>query len=119
VILAFSKVSQNCFCIGKVLHRVYGSRDHGGLLFHGILTTMGRCGRSRAREFVVIARRERERGSHQWCHLDAKLQGWSHDSTQHRRRVVPRWGAGFGPKEERLELGWAQWILGVLSLRLL
>jgi hypothetical protein len=62
VILAFSKVSQNCFCIGKVLHRVYGSWDHGGLLFHGVLTTMGWCGRSRAREFVVIARRERERG---------------------------------------------------------
>jgi hypothetical protein len=31
-------------------------------LFHGALATMERCDRSRAREFVVIAQRERERG---------------------------------------------------------
>jgi hypothetical protein len=30
-------------------------------LFHGALATMERCDRSRAREFIVIAQRERER----------------------------------------------------------
>jgi hypothetical protein len=27
-ILAFSEISQNGFCIGKVMDRVYGSQDH-------------------------------------------------------------------------------------------
>jgi hypothetical protein len=39
------------------MYRVYGSRDHGWLSVHGGLMTMGRRGRSRAREFVVIAQR--------------------------------------------------------------
>jgi hypothetical protein len=42
---------------------VYGSRDHDWLSVHGGLATMGRGGRSRAREVVVIARREIERRS--------------------------------------------------------
>jgi hypothetical protein len=39
---------------------VFGSRDHGWLLVHDGLATMERRGRSRAREVVVKARRERE-----------------------------------------------------------
>jgi hypothetical protein len=60
-ILTFSMISQNCFCIRKVMDRVYRSRDHSWLSIHGGLTTMGWHGRSRAREVVVIAQRERER----------------------------------------------------------
>jgi hypothetical protein len=63
VILVFSEISRNCFCIGKIMGRVYGSRDHGWLSVHGGLTTMGRPGRSGAWEVIVIARRERERSS--------------------------------------------------------
>jgi hypothetical protein len=33
--------------------------------------------------------------------------------------VVLRWGDVFGHDEERLELGWVQWIVGVLSSWLL
>jgi hypothetical protein len=40
---------------------VYGSQDHDCLSIHGGLTTMERCGRSGAREVIVIAQRERER----------------------------------------------------------
>jgi hypothetical protein len=61
--LVFSRISQNCFCIGKVMDRVYGSRDHGWLSVHGGLTTMGRRGHSGAREVVMIAQREREKRS--------------------------------------------------------
>jgi hypothetical protein len=61
VILVFSEISRNCFCIGKIMCRVYGSRDHGWLSVHGGLTTMGRPGRSRAWEVIVIAQRDRER----------------------------------------------------------
>jgi hypothetical protein len=43
------------------MDRVYGSRDHGWLSVHGGLTIMKRCGRSRAQEVIVIARREREK----------------------------------------------------------
>jgi hypothetical protein len=42
---------------------VFGSRDHGWLPVHDGLGTMERRGRSRAREVVVKARRERERRS--------------------------------------------------------
>jgi hypothetical protein len=49
------------FFIGKVIDRVYGSRDHDCLSVHGGLTTMGRRGCSGAREVVVIAQKERER----------------------------------------------------------
>jgi hypothetical protein len=38
-----------------------GYVDHGRLSVHGGFTTMGRRGRSRAQEVIVIARRERER----------------------------------------------------------
>jgi hypothetical protein len=88
-------------------------------LFHGALATMERCDRSRAREFVVIAQRERERGSHQWHHLEAELQRWPHDGAQHRRPVVTQWGDGSGREEERLEPGWVRWVMGVLSTHLL
>jgi hypothetical protein len=88
IILAFSEISQNCFCIGKIMDRVYGSRDHGWHSVHGGFMTMGRAGPSGAQEVIVIARREgkrerereneRERGghqsSHQWCHLEAELR---------------------------------------------
>jgi hypothetical protein len=59
-ILAFSGISHNCFCIGEVIDRVHGTQDHNWLSVHGGLTTMGWCGRFRAREVVVIARRERK-----------------------------------------------------------
>jgi hypothetical protein len=41
MILAFSEISQNCFCIGKIMDRVYGSRDHGWHSVHGGFMTMG------------------------------------------------------------------------------
>jgi hypothetical protein len=44
------------------MDRGYGSQEHGWLLVHGGLATMGRRGRSGAREVVVIAQRKRERG---------------------------------------------------------
>jgi hypothetical protein len=59
-ILAFSRISRNCYCIGKVMDRVYESWDHDWLSVHGGLATMGQRGRSRAREVIVIAWRERE-----------------------------------------------------------
>jgi hypothetical protein len=52
VILAFSRISQNYFYIGKVMDRVYGSCDHGWLSVDGGLTTMGWRNRSDAREVV-------------------------------------------------------------------
>jgi hypothetical protein len=61
MILAFSEISQNCFFIGKVMDQVYGSRDHGCFSVHSGLATMGQHDRSKAREVVVIAQRERER----------------------------------------------------------
>jgi hypothetical protein len=63
MILVFSKISWNCFLIKKVMDQVYGSRGHGWLSVHGGLMSMGRRCRSRAREVVVIAQRERERRS--------------------------------------------------------
>jgi hypothetical protein len=42
------------------MDRVYESRDHSWLSVHGELMTMGRHGRSEAREVIVIAQRERE-----------------------------------------------------------
>jgi hypothetical protein len=105
------------------MDRVYGSRDHGWLSVHGGLMTMERCGRSRAREVVVIAQREREgggrQGSHQWRHLEAELQRRPHDCAQQRRLVVLQWGDSSRREEGRLEPGWVQWIMGVLSSRLL
>jgi hypothetical protein len=71
VILVFFGISQNYFCIEKVMDQVYGSRDHGCLSIHGGLATMGQRDRSGAREVVVIAQRERERergGGHQSSH---------------------------------------------------
>jgi hypothetical protein len=47
------------FFIGKIMNRVYGSRDHGWLLVHGGLVTMRRRDRSRAREVVKVSKRER------------------------------------------------------------
>jgi hypothetical protein len=41
------------------MDQVYRSRGHNWLSVHGGHATIGRCGRSRAREVVVIARRER------------------------------------------------------------
>jgi hypothetical protein len=64
MILVFFWIYRNCFYIGKVMDRVYGSRDHNWLSVHGGLTTMGRHDRSGAREIVVIER-EGHRSSHQ------------------------------------------------------
>jgi hypothetical protein len=61
MILAFSEISWNCYCIGKVMDQIYRSRDHGWLLVHGGLATMERRDRSGAWEVIVIAWRERER----------------------------------------------------------
>jgi hypothetical protein len=58
--LAFSEISQNCFCIGKVIDWVYGSSDNDYLLVYGGLAAMGQRGRFRAREFVMIDWREGE-----------------------------------------------------------
>jgi hypothetical protein len=44
----------------QIMDRVYGSWDHGWLLVHSGLVTMGRHDRSGAQKIVVIARRERE-----------------------------------------------------------
>jgi hypothetical protein len=72
--LSFFRISQNYFFTGKIMDRVYGSRDHGWLSVHGGLMTMGRCGRSGAREVVVIARGEGGglQGYEQWHHLEAE-----------------------------------------------
>jgi hypothetical protein len=74
------------------MDRVYESRDHNWLSVHGGLATMGRRGRSRTWEVIVIARSERERGcrrgSYQWRHLEAELRRWSHDGAQQRWPVV-------------------------------
>jgi hypothetical protein len=121
-ILVFFGISQNCFCIGKIMDRVYGLRDHDWLAVHGGLTTMGWCGLSGARggrRDSSKKEREGHRGSHQWRHLEAELWRWSHDDAQQRRLVVLRWGDGSWHEEERLELGWVQWIMGVLLSRLL
>jgi hypothetical protein len=61
MILAFSEISWNCYCIGKVMDQIYRSRDHGWLLVHGGLATMERRDRSGAWEVIVIAWREREK----------------------------------------------------------
>jgi hypothetical protein len=58
VILTFTGISQNFF-IGKVMDRVYGSQDHDWLLVYNGLMSMGWRGRFRAREVVMVARRER------------------------------------------------------------
>jgi hypothetical protein len=71
MILVFSKISWNCFLIEKVMDQIYGSRGHGWLSVHGGLMSMGRHCRSRAREVVMIAQRERERGGHWGSHHDA------------------------------------------------
>jgi hypothetical protein len=59
------------------MDRLYGSWDHGWLSVHGGLVTMGRRGRFKAQEIIVIAQREGERGghqsSHQWRRLEAKM----------------------------------------------
>jgi hypothetical protein len=62
MILAFFRISHNCFCIGKIMDQVYGSPNHEWLSVHSGLVTMGRHGRSGARDIVVIAQRERDRG---------------------------------------------------------
>jgi hypothetical protein len=59
-ILAFSRISHNCFCTGKVMDQVYGSPDHDWLSVDGGFAAMGRRGRFGAWEVVVIAQRERE-----------------------------------------------------------
>jgi hypothetical protein len=59
--LVFSQISQNCFCIKKVMDQDYGSRDHDWLSVHGGLATMEQRGHSGAQEVVVITQRERER----------------------------------------------------------
>jgi hypothetical protein len=60
MILAFFGISQNYFCVGKIMDRGYGLRDHGWLSVHGGLVTMGRRGCSGAREVFVIAQKKRE-----------------------------------------------------------
>jgi hypothetical protein len=43
------------------MDRAYGSWDHGWLLLHGGLMTMGRRDRFQAQEVIMIVQRERER----------------------------------------------------------
>jgi hypothetical protein len=54
MILAFSGISRNCFCIGKVMDFVYGSRNYGWLSVHGGLATIGQRDRSEAREVFGV-----------------------------------------------------------------
>jgi hypothetical protein len=63
MILVFFWDFSELFFVGKVMDQVYGSHDYDCLLVHGGLVTLGRHDRSRAREVIVIARRERERVS--------------------------------------------------------
>jgi hypothetical protein len=51
------------FFIGKVMDRVYGSRDHDLLSVDGGLATMEWRGRFEAQEVIMIAQKERERRS--------------------------------------------------------
>jgi hypothetical protein len=68
---------------------VYGSQDHDWLSVHGRLAIMEWRGRSKAREVIVIAQRERERGRerggrrgyHQWLHLEMATQQRSTQAT--------------------------------------
>jgi hypothetical protein len=62
MMLVFSKISQNYFCIVKVVDQIYGSRDNDWLLVYGGLAVIGRCGHFKTREVIEIARREREGG---------------------------------------------------------
>jgi hypothetical protein len=89
MILVFSGISQNCFCIEK---------SHGS----GLWITGPRSALS-----PWWAHRERgsRRGFYQWRHLEVKLRRWSHDGTQQRRLVVLRWRDDSGCEEERLEPG--------------
>jgi hypothetical protein len=100
------------------MNRVYESR----LSIHSGLMTMGRHGRSRAREVVVIPQRERERGghhsSHQLRYSEKELRRWAHDGAQQRWPVVLQWEDDSRRKEDRLEPGWMRWIMMVLSSRL-
>jgi hypothetical protein len=60
--LVFSKISQNYFCIVKIMDQIYGSRDNDWLLVYGGLAVIGRCGHFKTREVIEIARRERGGG---------------------------------------------------------
>jgi hypothetical protein len=60
--LVFSKISQNYFCIVKVMDQIYGSRDNDWLLVYGGLAAIGQCGHFKTREVIEIARREEEGG---------------------------------------------------------
>jgi hypothetical protein len=107
-ILAFSMISQNCFCIGKVIDWVYGSQDHGWLSVHGGLTTMRWRGHSRTRDIIMIAQREREREEEVVGVLtnDATWrQRLPHDNAQLRGSVVLQWGDGSGHEDESFEPG--------------
>jgi hypothetical protein len=79
------------------MDQVYGSRDHGWLLVHDGLTTVGQCRHSRAREVIRVLT----------------------NGTTYRRSMVLGWGNGSGREEERLEPRWMRCIMGVLSLYLL
>jgi hypothetical protein len=112
--LVFSRISQNCFCIGKVKDRVYGSQDHDWLSVHDGLTTMGWHSRSRAQEVVVIAHRERR--SSRFSPM-TQLGGGVMEMATRRHSTKATSGAPMGDgsgREERLELGWLRWIIGVL-----
>jgi hypothetical protein len=41
MMLVFSKISQNYFCIVKVMDQIYGSRDNDWLLVYGGLAVIG------------------------------------------------------------------------------
>jgi hypothetical protein len=121
--LVFSKISQNYFCIVKIMDQIYGSRDNDWLLVYGGLAAIGQCGHFKTREVIEIARREEEGGggvcwgSHEWRRLEAKLRRWPHDGTQQRWSVVLRWRDGSRREED--ESWWVQWIMRVLSSCLL
>jgi hypothetical protein len=95
-ILSFVRISQNCFYIEKSHGSslwITGSR----LPLSPWWTRDHRAARPlQAREVIVIysLKRERERGrcwgSHQWCHMEAELQRWSHKGAQQRRLIVLR-----------------------------
>jgi hypothetical protein len=63
MILAFFRISHNCFCIGKIMDQVYGSPNHEWLSVHSGLVTMGAAWPLRGSGYRCdSSERERDRG---------------------------------------------------------
>jgi hypothetical protein len=115
--LAFSRISWNCFCIEKVMDRVYGSQDHAWLSVYGGFTTIDQCGRSGAREVIVIAWREREEVV--GVLTNGATLRWSYgDGHTIVLNKVSRWCSDDEMVPDTRRRGWSwggRWIMRVLS----